>query len=315
MDVINRSKQRIFTARDVHTSFTTAHIIEGEDADLLRSALICSTTNIRAPQCTIRIDNAPGFSPLKEDEQLIERGITLEFGRVKNPNKNPVAEKCNQELEAELLRLDPSGNPVSNVMLQDAVHLLNTRVRNRNLSAKELLFCRDQITLQPLDVNDVDISHKQQELRNKNHLPSALSKSKGRSSPPETVFDIGALVHIKHEGDKFKAREQYIIIAKQGDTATLQKLDGSKFMSKKYIVPFEHLLLISKPPITHTSSMQQQHHNSSSDSDSDYDATPNVMSDSTGTMGLPNASATTPTTVAHDIQVPPQRSQLCTKNE
>ena len=70
------------------------------------------------------------------------------------------------ELEAELLRLDPSGNPVSNVMLQDAVHLLNTRVRNRNLSAKELLFCRDQITLQPLDVNDVDISHKQQELRN-----------------------------------------------------------------------------------------------------------------------------------------------------
>ena len=225
--------------------------------------------------------------------------------------KNPVGEKCNQELEAELLRLDPSGNSVSNVMHQDAVHLLNTRVRNRNLSAKELLFCRDQITQQPLNVNDVDVSCKQQELRNKNHLPSALSKSNKRSTPPESVFDIGALVHIKHEGDKFKARQQYIITAKQGDNATLQKLNGSKFMSKKYIVPFEHLLLISKPPITHTSSLQQQQHESNSDSDY-YDAAPYAMSDSTGNLSsttqLNNPSTATPRTVHRDVLIPQRTS-------
>ena len=145
-DVIRRSKQAIFAIRDVHSSFTVAEIIPGETANALQSALITTTTNLRLPQCSVRIDNAPGFNSLRNDQQLCAHGISLDFGRTKNVNKNPVGEKANSELEIELLKIDPTGAPVSNVTLQNAVHALNSRIRNRGLSAREILFCRDQIT-------------------------------------------------------------------------------------------------------------------------------------------------------------------------
>ena len=50
-----------------------------------------------------------------------------------------VAEKSNKELELELLRLDPSGLPVTHTLLQQALKNLNTRIRNRGLSAQEML--------------------------------------------------------------------------------------------------------------------------------------------------------------------------------
>ena len=352
-DVINRSSQSILTTRDVHTSFTTARVVESEKADHLRSALICETSNIRAPQCTIRVDNAPGFQSLREDKHLLERGISLDFGRVKNPNKNPIAEKCNQELEAELLRIDPSGRPVSDVVLQDAVHLLNTRIRNRNLSARELLFCRDQMTLSPLVIDDLEMSSKQQELRSKNHLPSAISKSTKRSKPSVTFSsplviddleisskqqglsgknhlisslskskrcskpsliapDIGSLVCIKHEGDKFKAREQYIIVEKQGENAVLQKMNGTKFMAKKYVVPFEHLLLVSLPPTPRASSIPQRQvdSSSSSESDSDFDTALDSPSDR-----LHDASpSSTAETAPHGTAIAGQRASSRMRN-
>ena len=46
------------------------------------------------------------FGRLREDRSLASHGVTLDFGRVRNVNKNPVAEKGNQEPETELLRQD-----------------------------------------------------------------------------------------------------------------------------------------------------------------------------------------------------------------
>ena len=53
------------------------------------------------------------FKPLKSDPLLASHAVALDFGRAKNVNKNPVAEKSNQELELELLRVDPTGYSVS----------------------------------------------------------------------------------------------------------------------------------------------------------------------------------------------------------
>ena len=66
-DIIKRSKQCIFAIRDVHSSFSVAEIIPNETASSLQSALITSTTNLRSPQCTVRIDTAPGFKSLRSD--------------------------------------------------------------------------------------------------------------------------------------------------------------------------------------------------------------------------------------------------------
>ena len=70
-DVIKRSLQVIFAIRDTHSSFTVASIIPDERALTLQSALITSTTSLRAPVCSIRVDSAPGFNSLRDDQVLL----------------------------------------------------------------------------------------------------------------------------------------------------------------------------------------------------------------------------------------------------
>ena len=66
---------------------------------------------------TVCVDPAPGFCALASDPMRLSHGITLEIGRVKNPNKNPVTECAAEELGLELLNLSPEGGPVSDVTL------------------------------------------------------------------------------------------------------------------------------------------------------------------------------------------------------
>ena len=80
----------------------------------------------------------PGFASLCGDEILRQYGFAVEVGRVKNPNKNPVAEKCVAELGDELLRICPEGGTITPLSLAVATANLNTRIRNRGLSAREM---------------------------------------------------------------------------------------------------------------------------------------------------------------------------------
>ena len=246
-DVIERNLQKIFATRDVLTSYTTASIIPNQTADTLRSAILDGTSLIRLPSCVIRLDNAPGIQALKDDIMLSSQGIHLELGRVKNVNRNPVAERSNQELELELLRLDPSGSAVSPSVLQQALKTLNTRIRYRGLSAQEMLFCRDQSNGQQLTVDDGALSYQQRCTREENHPHS--SKSKANSAPPAVKANItkGDLVFIKSEGDKNKPRELYIVTDFRNEMAVLQKLPGTKFQSRQYEVPLTQVFHAIKP--------------------------------------------------------------------
>ena len=90
--------------------------------------------------------------------------------------KNPSVEKCNQELELELLKVDNTGSPVSNTTLQVAVASLNSRIRNRGLSAKEIVTFRDQVTHQLLPLDDKHLTQQQKKVRERNHLASSKPK-------------------------------------------------------------------------------------------------------------------------------------------
>ena len=295
-DVIKRSKQLIFAIRDVHSSFSVAEIIPDETAKALQSALITTTTNLRCPQCSIRVDSAPGFKSLKNDEQLKSLDISLDFGRTKNINKNPVGEKANSELEAELLKLDPTGAPVSNLTLQKAVHMLNSRIRNRGLSSREILFCRDQITSKHLDISDSELSKLQHELRLQNHIPSALSKSNNAKPAVSAPVQVGSLVYLKKEGNKFRGRNSYIVTHIKDHLATLQKLNGSgKFMMTTYEVPLEELLLAVK----HQASNEPAVDSSSSEEDE-----PAVVTD-TGAVAAPAGSQNSDVVLNPPLYVPP----------
>ena len=115
-DVLKRYKQTIIVLRETATSFTATSIIQDEKAVTLRDALGCLCSKLlpsEGPPALVRVDPAPGFIALRDDPSLKRVGITLDIGRVKNVNKNPVADEAIAELEEEILRQTPNGGPIS----------------------------------------------------------------------------------------------------------------------------------------------------------------------------------------------------------
>ena len=64
--------------------------------------------------------------------------ISVEVGRVENPNKHPVAEKAIAEFEDELLSEEHGESPISELTLAVATARLNSRLRQKGLSSCEL---------------------------------------------------------------------------------------------------------------------------------------------------------------------------------
>ena len=112
-DVIKREKQLILVLRECVTSYTASCLIDDERRDTLRDSLVKLCIGLRPldgpPACFIRTDPAPGFAALVKDALLSTYRLTIELGRVKNVNKNLVAEKAVCELEHELLHQQPTG--------------------------------------------------------------------------------------------------------------------------------------------------------------------------------------------------------------
>ena len=141
-DVIKRSRQLIFVLRKTVTSYTyTSVSLEDERHQTLRDAIVKLCLELHptdGPPAVIRADPAPGFKALVDDPLLKKHRITIELGQAKNPNKNPVAERACQELETELLRQEPLGGAVSPLTLAVATSALNSRIRSRGLSSREM---------------------------------------------------------------------------------------------------------------------------------------------------------------------------------
>lgn len=81
----------------------------------------------------------------------------MDIGRVKNPNKNPVAEKAIAELEDEILREEKGQSPLNEVSIAVATARLNTRLRKQGLSSREIWTQRNQFTHEQLPIIDMSI--------------------------------------------------------------------------------------------------------------------------------------------------------------
>jgi hypothetical protein len=251
-DVLRRCKQVIFVLRDTFSSFTVAQIYDNENHDTLRSALIITISSIRPnPQTSVevRVDNAPGFKPLKNDFELSEAKIVLDFGRVHNKNKNPVAEKSIRELSSEILRVLPEGGQINESQLAVVVNQLNSRIRNRGLSAWEILTQRNQFTGEQLDFSDLHLSEQQAQLRATNQQSSAKSKARGKPPAQNASIQVGSLVYIKSEGEKHKARERYLVTDVKDDSCTLQKFVKSQLRSQKYALKLSEVYPVQSEQI------------------------------------------------------------------
>ena len=147
-----------------------------------------------------------------------------------------------QELETELLKHDPSGAPVSPLQLQLVVETLNTCIRNRGLSAKEILLQRDQQTSEQVLVKDDCLSKQQHNQHTYNHPFSSKSKAPSRRNAPKANVILGDLGFMNDEQNKNRARDGYLITKLSDWNALLQELN-EKFMSHQYMVPLEHTYL------------------------------------------------------------------------
>jgi len=240
-----------------------------ETSEVLRTNLLTLTSLLRSDSSTIRVDNAPGFQKLRQDEQLSIHGISLDFGRTKNPNKNAVAEKAIQEFEGEILRIDASGAPVSETILSKVVLNINTRIRNRGLSAREVLFGRDQTTGERLHFEDALLSQQQASIRTDNHVPSALSKASKKSTALRPSISVGDLVFIKAERSKLKGRDRYMVMDIVDRLCFIQKITGSLFSSRRYEVPLTDVYPVA--PKSHPTIQPSNPPRSSDESDSASD--------------------------------------------
>ena len=146
-DIIRHSHQFILLLRECTTSYTASCLVPHERSSTLRDALarlVVGLHPLDGPQAVIWVDPALGFVSLKATHALQHLGISVEVGRIKNSNKNPVAERAVLELEEELLRQDPGGGPVTELGLAIATARLNSQLCSQSLSSRELWTQRNQ---------------------------------------------------------------------------------------------------------------------------------------------------------------------------
>ena len=234
-----RSKQKILLVRDNLTSFTQTKSVLSEQKEDLRTGLITMLYFIKMnKKTTVRVDPHSSFKSLKHDKILEEHGIALEIGDEKNLNKNSVAEKGIQELEEELVKLAPEGQPINELILAKATHNLNSRIRHTRRSAQELLMKRDQFTGESLEVRDREISDKQHNMRRKKNEEKISDPKKTKQ---KTEYRKGDVVFVISDRHKHKERETYMVVNVENDLIEVVKSKRGKTSGTKYKVKAENL--------------------------------------------------------------------------
>ena len=254
IDVLRRAKQTILVSRESVSSYTGATFIRSEKApDLLEGivSLILPLHPSDGPTSIVRSDPAPGFQTLHENQPLKDKGIIIELGRYKNPNKNPIADKAIQELESEILRIEPSEKPLSSSQLNFALCKLNSRIRHHGLSSYELMFRRNQYTAEQLNNSDQDVIALQHTARNQNHPHSHKSqqpKSASKTTQPEIIPLEGSLIYLRNDKTKHKARDLYLVVSKNGQWLNVQKILNNQLRSRSYEVHASECICIKPDP-------------------------------------------------------------------
>ena len=238
-DVIRRERQRILLIREYVSSYTLTSLITSEQHEDLREALIkllVSYVPLDGPYAIVRTDPASGFKALRDNELLKKYRIQLEIGRAKNVNKNPVAERGVQELEEVIRKIETHNEAINDYTLALATSRLNSKIRSNGLSAREVLIQRDQLTNNPIPLNDRDIILDKHARALKDHEYSEKINSMNSRIPPSPVIAVGDLVYLYSERDKHHPRCRYLVTGVDGMWLQIRKFTGSQLRALSYKV-------------------------------------------------------------------------------
>ena len=198
--------------RECATSFTASCLVPDEKHDTLRDALTQLFVGVHpldGPRAIIRVDPSRGFQSMANNDSLNHLNVTIEVGRVKNKNKNPVAEKAVRELEEDLIKQEPGGRPVSAVGLA----LATARLRLPGLSSRELRTRRNQFTHEQLLLSDYNFILGKHAQRSTNHAFSEKSKNPHGLVPNTPSLHVGDIVYLISDKDKSRARDRYLVVS------------------------------------------------------------------------------------------------------
>ena len=226
IDVLKRSGQLIVVNIDLFSGFVTACFTDSEKSSDLSTAIIQVITPVRhSDTVLVRVDKAPALQSLAKDpsSDLTKLGINLDIPLDDNKNSNCRVDKAIYELEIELKKLSPSGEPLTTSELAKAVTILNNLIRNRGLSSSEIHFSRDSHDHQNLHLDDDHLQSEQKTKRLQNHDSSSRSKAPGGKAQVVPSLEKGEIVYIKSHGDKHHSRDPHIVIQDSQDSSVLRK--------------------------------------------------------------------------------------------
>ena len=198
--------------------------------------LIVGAHPLDGPRAVIRVDPSPGFQSMANNDSLNHLNVTIEVGRVKNKNKNPVAEKAVRELEEELIKQEPGGRPVSAVGLALATARLNSRLSLPGLSSRELWTQRNQFTHEQLPLSDYNFILDKHAQRSTDYAFSEKSKNPHGLVPNTPSLHVGDIVYLISDKDKSCAGDCYLVVSIDLPWCFVKKFRGSQLRATSYKV-------------------------------------------------------------------------------
>ena len=255
VDVIEREMQKILVVRDCFSQFTRAAIIPNQTADTLRKVLLQLITDLVPDTGTeVRVDGAPAFQSLATESvtpgtTLNKLKILVVLGRLMNKNKNPIAENTVQEIQKEILRFKQNQGPISDIDLCMILRNVNSRTRCSNLTPKEVMLRRDNLTHKPINVTDESISKDKALQIKKSAKASKRHKEKFQEISPLQSFSVGDVVMIRNSKTKNKPRDSFIVESLQSENQPfiiIRKL-GNSLRPRLYKMLPDELIIVAGP--------------------------------------------------------------------
>ena len=184
---------------------------------------------------------------LENDALLKKHRIVVDVGRIKNLNKNPVAERAVQEIEEVITRMETHNEALNDISLAVLTARLNNKIRLNGLSSREILMQRDQYSNVPIPINDKEIILEKHARAINDHESSEKSKSGGNPPLRPLNVNIGDLVHLYNDKDKHHPRSRYIVTGKDGMWLQIRKFTGSQLRTLAYKVKLEEVFKVPSP--------------------------------------------------------------------
>ena len=229
VDILRMAKKNIVVAVENFSGFVSAVFANSEKQDDLLDGIISAVTPFQSLSLAqVRVDQAPAFKAIfKKQAELRDLHIELELGECKNKNALALVDRKMQEIELEIKKYAPNKNRINVKILAKAVSVVNEKIRHQGLSAKEIMFSRDQYTQENLDISDEKIAEEKMNIRDRENIYSAKSKAAVPDHAKPAGASKGHLVFLKKDGAKLERRDLYLVINASAEEVSICKLPAA----------------------------------------------------------------------------------------